>query len=43
MVCKSEHTKMERFVNVKNLVREGKIRHNYEEYQIDLTVLGNWR
>lgn len=33
---------MERSVNVNNLVREGKIKHNYEELQIVLTVLEDW-
>lgn len=34
---------MERFVNANNLVRGGKIRHNYEELQIVLQYkrLGN--
>lgn len=43
MTCKSEQRKMERFVNANNLVRGGKIRHNYEELQIVLQYkrLGN--
>lgn len=40
MICKSEQRGMERFVNVNNLVRDGKIRHNYEELQTVLAVLG---
>lgn len=38
----TEQRKMERFVNANNLVREGKIRHHYEELQIVHTVLGDW-
>lgn len=43
MICRSEQRKMDRFVNANNLVREGKMRHNYEDLEIVLTVLETGR
>ena len=41
MICESEQKKMAKFANVNNLVREGKMRHNYEELQMVLIALGD--
>lgn len=33
---------MAKFASANNLVREAKMRHNYDELQMVLTALGDW-